>query len=195
MHFDHFDFVTSDPHLSHNNIWRPDYADRPVNSTPDHDIFLINNWNRTVGPNDTVLVLGDVVMGRIAHSLPLVGLLNGQLHLVFGNHDRMFGASGAKLDRWMTAYGQHFASIQSFATATVAGVDVDLCHFPYHGDSHDADRYADHRPVDRGRWLLHGHTHSSDFVHDGNMIHVGVDSAVANYAPIPYDIIADAVRS
>lgn len=27
------EFITSDLHLSHNNIWKPDYADRPVSST------------------------------------------------------------------------------------------------------------------------------------------------------------------
>jgi calcineurin-like phosphoesterase family protein len=195
MHFDHFDHASSDMHLSHDNIWRPSYADRPVTSTAEHDAFIVDRWNSTVRPNDVVLVLGDVAMGKIADSLPLVGTLHGVKHLIYGNHDRMFGATGAKLDRWMTAYGEHFASIQSFATATVAGVDVDLCHFPYYGDSRLDDRYADQRPVDRGRPLLHGHTHSRDFMHDGNMIHVGVDSAVANYAPIPYDTIVAAIRS
>ena len=58
------------------------------------------------------------------------------------------------------------------------------CHFPYEGDSHDHDRYPDHRPLDDGEWLLHGHVHQRWRVR-GRMINVGVD--VWDYAPVPED--------
>jgi calcineurin-like phosphoesterase family protein len=49
-------------------------------------------------------------------------------------------------------------------------------HFPYHGDSRgDTDRFAEHRPVDDGAWLLHGHVHDR-WRQAGRQINVGVDA-------------------
>jgi calcineurin-like phosphoesterase family protein len=89
------EFITSDLHIGHANIWKPEYANRPVSSTEEHDEFLISNWNEIVRPEDFVYVLGDVCMGKIAESLPRLGSLNGTKILVFGNHDRMFHPKNA----------------------------------------------------------------------------------------------------
>lgn len=62
-----------------------------------------------------------------------------------------------------------------------------LCHFPYRGDSHDHDRYREHRPVDRGSWLLHGHVHDR-WTQRGRMINVGVDAT--GFRPISVDDVA-----
>src|SRR5690606_33637800 len=55
------------------------------------------------------------------------------------------------------------------------GHDVAACHFPYRGDWGDTDRYVEQRPVDDGRWLLHGHVHEK-WRQRGRMINVGVDA-------------------
>ena len=55
------------------------------------------------------------------------------------------------------------------------GIEVRLCHFPYEGDSGERDRYVEERPVDDGRWLLHGHVHET-WRQRGRMINVGVDA-------------------
>jgi calcineurin-like phosphoesterase family protein len=65
------------------------------------------------------------------------------------------------------------------------------CHFPYRGDSHDQDRYVEHRPVDEGAWLLHGHVHERWRVLD-RMINVGVD--VWDYRPVSEATLADLIR-
>ena len=70
---------------------------------------------------------------------------------------------------------------QGESTIRVGDVDALMCHFPYYGDSHDHDRYTEHRPVDRGAWLLHGHVHERWMQHD-RMINVGVDAT--GYRPI-----------
>ena len=49
---------------------------------------LIERWNDSVHPDDTVWVLGDVALGRIDETLPLVTELNGRKLLLTGNHDR-----------------------------------------------------------------------------------------------------------
>jgi len=79
-------FLTSDLHIGHANISR--LADRPFMSVEEMNGVLIDNWNDVVQDSDTVWVLGDVAMGKIADSLPLVELLKGEKHLVAGNHDR-----------------------------------------------------------------------------------------------------------
>ena len=50
-------------------------------------------------------------------------------------------------------------AVQGTTTLRIGRTNVGPCHFPYVGDSGDRDRYVEHRPPDRGEWLLHGHVH------------------------------------
>ncbi len=72
-------FLISDTHFNHQNI--ATYCQRPSNFTE----ILIKNWNTRVKPEDTVIHLGDVAIGKksewIMPSLP------GRKILVRGNHD------------------------------------------------------------------------------------------------------------
>jgi calcineurin-like phosphoesterase family protein len=165
---------------------------------------LINNWNRLVSPGDVVYVLGDVAMGKIADTLPMVSELDGDKVLVPGNHDRCwFGGKKNHAD-WIAKYEDVGFTILgngidygagsidlSFLFSDVTDLPVHACHFPYYGDSHDADRYTAYRPPDVGGWLLHGHTHSNERV-NGRMIHVGVDAW--NYAPVSIDEIKELMK-
>jgi len=100
-----------------------------------------------------------------------------------GNHDRIFsGEKDAKIERFLPVYEDVFDDIltEEALYELSDGTVVRLCHFPYVGDSHENDRYADKRPVDTGVVLLHGHTHSSNRVSRSKkgtlQIHVGVDA-------------------
>jgi calcineurin-like phosphoesterase family protein len=64
---------------------------------------------------------------------------------------------------------------------TIGDIPVRACHFPSYGDSHDDDRFADHRPPDDGRPLLHGHVHTRWRV-EGRQVNVGCD--VWDYRPV-----------
>lgn len=180
-------FFTADLHLGHANIIR--YCDRPFGDVDAMDAGLVERWNEVVSDGDEVVVLGDVAMGRITHSLDLVGRLRGRKVLVAGNHDRCWAGHRKGVDVWTRRYlDAGFAEIrQGVVPMTVGGIDVLACHFPYRGDSHDEDRFTPHRPVDRGRWLLHGHVHERWKVED-RMVNVGVD--VWDYAPVAQDTIA-----
>ena len=169
------------------------------------DAALVSGWNDKVAPGDDVVVLGDLAMGRIADSLSLVSQLNGTKTLVAGNHDRCWSGHRKGADKWVDRYLE-----AGFVRVAQGTVDVDLGptlaladHFPYQGDSHDEDRYAAHRPTDRGRWLLHGHVHEKWRQH-GRQINVGVDAwggrpvsddrlveliaaGPADLAPLPWD--------
>ena len=76
-------FVTADTHFGHSNIIK--YCGRPYGSVKQMDESLINNWNRTVGKDDTVIFLGDLAFrGRDTDWL---SQLHGNIIRVRGNHD------------------------------------------------------------------------------------------------------------
>lgn len=81
-------FYTADPHFYHKNIIR--YCDRPFQNIKEMHNTLIKNWNKVVGPDDYVYVVGDFAMvnknetGRIRK---ILHELNGSKELILGNHD------------------------------------------------------------------------------------------------------------
>lgn len=180
-------FYTSDSHFGHENIIK--YCDRPFSNTDEMDERLISNWNEVVQPEDTVYHLGDAALGKIDKSLANVGRLNGYKILVLGNHDRPFMRRNKKdLATWWSKYEDVFQEIIGWggSYAVFGGLKFRLSHFPFEGDSQDADRYNEFRPVDMGVPLIHGHVHSKDkitFSKRGTpMIHVGVDAW--DYRPV-----------
>lgn len=176
-------FWTSDLHLNHRNIIR--YCNRPWADVQEMNDALVQRWNDTVPPEATVMVLGDVAMGHVEDGLALVHRLNGRKVLVAGNHDRFWrGAQDKHAARWRERYtdaGFEIASDGEPLHTTVGGHPVVVSHFPYRGDSHDHDRYVEHRPVDHGEWVVHGHVHDAWTVQD-RQVNVGVD--VWDYRPV-----------
>jgi len=162
---------TADLHLGHVNII--EYSHRPFADVEDMNVALVEGWNAVVTDDDEVWVLGDLAMGRLEQSLAWVELLQGAIVLVPGNHDSCAAyRKGAK-----KAEGLYPVSsiVQAPTSLVVGGQNVVVDHFPYKGDSGDQDRYVDQRPVDRGRFLLHGHVHDR-WRQRGRMINVGVDA-------------------
>lgn len=184
-------YFTSDLHFGHGNIIR--YSGRPYACVDDMNESLIANWNDVVDPDDEVWVLGDVAMGTIDESLALVKRLHGRKVLVAGNHDRCWHGHGARAGRWVQRYRDAgFGEVlQGAVMTTVAGVDVVCSHFPYEGDSHDRDRYVEHRPVDEGAVLLHGHVHEA-WQAKSRQINVGVD--VWGFRPVSEPDLEPLVR-
>lgn len=176
------DYFTSDQHFGHANIIR--YCDRPFRSTGEMDAALVARWNAVVGPDDTVHVLGDVCMGRREESMPLIRQLTGHKILYAGNHDRCWYGHGARARAAEAEYLE--AGFEEIRQGTyhleLDGRRVAVSHFPYRGDSGDADRFTGYRPADEGLWLLHGHVHEKWRVLD-RMINVGVD--VWEFTPVP----------
>jgi calcineurin-like phosphoesterase family protein len=180
-------WFTADLHLGHANIIR--YCNRPWDDVTAMNTPLVERWNDTVAPGDTVWVLGDLAMGPIDDSLALVGALHGRKLLLAGNHDRCWAGHGERSLPWVDRYlDAGFAEIhQGQLTLDVGGHRVLACHFPYRGDSHDLDRYVDERPVDAGEWLLHGHVHER-WQQEGRMLNVGVD--VWDFRPVSEHALA-----
>ena len=78
-------FLTSDTHFGHDRefLWGP----RGFKSSREHDEAVIANWNSVVGPEDTVYVLGDLMLGNNEYGKSCIERLNGNICLIRGNHD------------------------------------------------------------------------------------------------------------
>jgi len=174
-------WFTSDLHFGHRNIIG--FCDRPFNTVHEMNEAIIAQWNSQVEPNDVVHVLGDVCMGHLDDSVPLLARLNGFKMLTPGNHDPVWpGTTGARREKWGAVYRDVF-EIQATTweanlftpdpTHSGATARVMFCHFPYLG--HDHRDFDDFRPVDHGGWLVHGHTHGL-YRQSGRQIDVGIDA-------------------
>ena len=152
-------FVISDTHFGHKKVIEFEPVHRPFATIEEHDRELVERWNATVKPNDTVWHLGDVFMGgRDNHAV--LGQLNGIKRLVLGNHDVYP----------LEIYQQYFGKI--FGAAELRGCV--LTHIPVHPSQLET-RYAAN---------LHGHLHSKK-VDDKRYICVSVEHTAL--APVLLD--------
>ncbi len=93
----------SDTHFGHANILEFEKEARPFESLEEMHEVMIERWNNTVNPGDSVYHLGDFCFGR--KNIEIGSRLNGKKFLVLGNHDtypsadylcwfdRLFGAT------------------------------------------------------------------------------------------------------
>lgn len=83
-------YLITDTHLNHENI--KTYCQRPDN----YNELIEERWDATVKPEDTVIHLGDVIMGKKAGIKEWLAARPGRKILVRGNHDRQWSNT-----RWM----------------------------------------------------------------------------------------------
>jgi calcineurin-like phosphoesterase family protein len=79
-------FIISDTHWGHKNIIK--YCNRPQY----HEELIIANWRKAVKTNDTILHLGDLMMGGDEYyhffKKNVVPVLTGKKYIILGNHDK-----------------------------------------------------------------------------------------------------------
>lgn len=116
---------TADSHFGHRNILKYDKTRNHFTSLEEHDEHLIEQWNQTVGPGDTVYHLGDFTFS--SDWKKYYDRLKGNIHLILGNHDKKFPGG--------------FASIQD--VLYLKNENLFLSHYPhyswnksYHGVIH-----------------------------------------------------------
>ena len=78
-------WITSDTHFGHDRefIWGP----RGYASAAENDADIIKKWNEVVSTEDTVYHLGDVMLGDSTNGMDCLSKLNGDIHIIRGNHD------------------------------------------------------------------------------------------------------------
>lgn len=185
-------WYTSDLHFGHVNIMsyaeqRYDYLGverHGFEPTPDTitemNEAIVRLWNGQVAPEDHVVLLGDVAMGRVRETLQYVRQLNGTIELVPGNHDRVHPIYHKNTEadaEWTKLYAD--VGMVNIGIGphpwTFDGVAAEISHFPYEGDHSQEDRYVEWRPDDHGLPLVHGHVHDI-WKTNGRMFNVGIDA-------------------
>ena len=172
-------WFTSDPHFGHAKIAEL----RGFKSVQEHDYTVAASFRRAA--KGELWIVGDISSGKREEEDAALDLISGigkeygiTMHLIPGNHDSISAIhrnAHKQTDRWMRV----FQSIQQYARRKIGGEQVNVCHFPYVGDSGGKpDRYLDYRMPDTGRWMIHGHTHQQSMrgaIHP-RQISVGWDS-------------------
>lgn len=164
-------FFTSDTHYHHANIIK--YSNRPYKNVEEMNQALIDNWNRVVGPKDTVYHLGDVSFGR---ELKELNYLNGYKVFILGNHDKYFVENCKK-------EGKNY-EIKNYAEISYMNEKLILFHFPLL--TWNKARY--------GSFQLHGHIHSKVPIYSNvRRYDVGVDAN--NYTPVSIEQIIESFKN
>lgn len=96
-------FMIGDTHFCHSNIIK--YCDRPFNSTEEMNEKLIENWNKVVGKQDRVFMIGDFALCGKEKIIEIGKRLKGKKILILGNHE------GASLK---TYYEADFEMVSKF---------------------------------------------------------------------------------
>lgn len=178
-------FFTADSHFGHHNVIR--YCNRPYENAAEMNEKLINNWNSVVPPKGTVYHLGDFFMGNSIFWEPVLNRLNGEIHLVKGNHDKKV---------LKEPFTSRFASVNDYAEIFVNDKDapmkrfhIVMMHFPilsWNGSNH-------------GSWHLHGHSHANQSIMAANAnvkrLDVGVDNPLCGYSPFSFNQIKEIMES
>jgi calcineurin-like phosphoesterase family protein len=169
-----FDFFISDPHFFHKNIIK--YCNRPFSSVDEMNETMIENYNRLVKPKHSVLWCGDCFFAKNKESRKIMTRLNGEKHLVLGNHD----------SDPFNMVSRGFSSVVDEICLSIAGRKVKICHYDqWEFRSPWDDRYESLRPlVNPDEILIHGHTHQKSPVLL-NQLNVGVDAW--NFGPVSFD--------
>jgi calcineurin-like phosphoesterase family protein len=168
-------FFTSDTHFSHQGIIS--FCGRPFESVEEMNAKLIENWNNTVPKNATVFHLGDFKWkGNLKD---IIWQLNGNIHLIKGNHDEKDIREGAY---------KFFASVHEQVTLQIGNTKLYLNHYPFL-------TYAGVFKENNSPIQCFGHVHMSKYKNTGKDVDkfqfllptqydVGVD--LNNFTPISF---------
>lgn len=160
-------FFTSDTHFGDPNIIR--IRKRPFANTDEMDTAMIDNWNAVVGKADRVYHLGDFAHRDCFNGAEYLEKLNGEIHLIVGNHD----------DILMETAGHLFTATELLSELDWQGRRFVLCHYPM----------RDWPNAVRGAYHLYGHVHSAlDRTPIGRSLDVCTESH--GYAPVRIETVA-----
>ena len=172
-------FFVSDTHFGHTNIIK--YCNRPFNNTDEMDEALINNWNAKVPKDGIVYHLGDFAWGSINYWEKIREQLNGEIILIYGNHDEKYLHNERMYKLFKEVIPQKKIWINK--------IPIYMNHYPFlcFGGSYKGLGAT---------WQVYGHVHSNPRSEEGldhkrlvncfpTQYDVGVDNN--NFTPISFD--------
>jgi calcineurin-like phosphoesterase family protein len=162
-------YIVADTHFGHKNIIK--YSNRPFKSVWEMDAEIIKRWNSVVEPNDDVYHLGDFAFASEGRIFEILNQLNGNIHLIWGNHDQTIEKS--------TALQGMFVWCKDYHVLRHSGEQFILFHYPI----------FEWNKMHRGAYQCFGHVHGSTKGRGGRSIDVGVDCH--DYYPIPLERVVE----
>lgn len=145
-------YVTSDLHLCHDKDFV--YLPRGFSSVKDMSETIVHRWNAIIAPQDTVYLLGDVMLYDDDMGIEYLKSLNGNIYIICGNHDTLerqkkfvkcpnvMGVSYADCIR----YGNYRFYMSHYPTIT-SNIKKDLNKvFNLHGHTHSPFKFNDVYP-------------------------------------------------
>ena len=131
----------SDLHFFHSNVIK--FDNRPYSTVEEMTECIIENWNSAVRNDDHVYVLGDMFWRNSHEATKVLDRLNGNIHLITGNHDRIRSSEFKKRFVEITDYKK--------MTDTICGKVRSVILSHYYMPFYDTHYYEG--------ILLHGHSH------------------------------------
>lgn len=137
-------YYISDLHFGHKNCLA--YDNRKFKDIETHDQFIMDKWNQTVNIDDDVYILGDVSWHNVTKTIDILNNLNGNKHLIIGNHDKKFLRNKDFRDQFVEV-----ADYKEIVLDDREKNGIVLCHYPIPCFNH---HYY-------GWYHLYGHVHNS----------------------------------
>ena len=147
-------YFTSDLHFGHDRDFI--YGPRGFACIAEHDEALISCWNSTVTGDDTIYVLGDIMLKDNEHGIECWNRLKGKKKVIWGNHDsnprrelisqcpgtEVLGFANVFVYKEHAFYLSHYPSLTANYDDSRTKRVINIC-----GHTHAKDRFAD---IDKG---------------------------------------------
>ena len=165
------------------------YKPRGFSSIEEHDTTVIENWDKIVKPNDTVYLLGDLMLNDNEGGIAKLNQLNGTIYYIRGNH-----CSDARCilykekTRMIPLCGQFETSWA--AVQKINGFNFYLSHYP------TMTSYLENMaPLKQHLINLHGHLHSKNKFYQDIPFMYNVALDAHNNMPVSFDEIISDIKA
>ena len=153
-------WLTSDTHFCHDKefVWQ----ERGFKNITEMNQTIVKNWNSVVDHEDTIYLLGDVMLGDRERGLYYLKQLKGNIYIAYGNHD-----TDGRIADYLKCHNVRDVQM-GYRIKCPGKRTAILTHYPT-----ITDNMGDLRTLS-----FFGHTHQRSNVYPDypNMYHVGMDS-------------------
>lgn len=174
-------FVTSDFHFCHDRDFL--YKPRGFDNVYDMNKTIIHNFNEVMDWNDTLYILGDIMLNNNEEGMNCLRQIPGRKYIIRGNHDT---------DTRVELYEEViWDEITCAVLMDYNGYHFYLSHYPTLTSNFDYDK-----PLKRKLINLCGHTHTQDRFKDmdkGLIYHCELDAH--NCYPVLIDDIIEDIKN
>lgn len=176
-------WLTSDLHLFHNQEFV--YKSRGFDTVEEMNAAIEANWNELIAEDDTVYILGDLMVGGKSAGneagMQIVRRLKGEKHIVLGNHDT---------DARVALYRNEpsIKDVQYAALLRYGGYRFYLSHYP------SITTNLQHETLKQGTINLFGHTHSKERFYNDTPFMYNVSLDAHDNRPVSIEQVLEEVK-